>query len=302
MSICCLLKLADGTRLTIGAEDTSSEKIVDFFCKTARLPIVSGPCLPDTPHLRVSAANNYCPERKKEYVLPTNLVLEETDVPRNPPRNPDDPDVETVSTAEWAWRQLTRLSAAISCHLHPRGGILLHSALVQLPPHLNRHGPGEKSGVLLAGCSGVGKTTATTRLPTPWHALSDDFTLVVRDKNGVFWAHPWPTWSLVVRTGTQSPLPGWDIRQAVRLSATFFLTREKGPVKPTGTGQSVCMLVELSRQASDRLVQDMLEKEMARFNLRCFENLSALVQVVPGYYLQVRLDDPFWEKIEETLL
>jgi hypothetical protein len=39
---------------------------------------------------------------------------------------------------------------------------------------------GGACGILLAGRSGVGKSTAVQRLLHPWQALADDVTLVVR--------------------------------------------------------------------------------------------------------------------------
>lgn len=76
-------------------------------------------------------------------------------------------------------------ASVIVLDVENRGGLLLHGALAEC----------KRQGVILAGPGTVGKTTASRRLRLPWHSLSDDATLVVRDRAGRFGAHPWPTWS-----------------------------------------------------------------------------------------------------------
>ena len=75
-------------------------------------------------------------------------------------------------TQQWRWQQLARLSACIARETLPNGGVMLHGGLATVPL---APGPG---GVLLAGRSGVGKSTASRRLPPTWRSLADDVTLV----------------------------------------------------------------------------------------------------------------------------
>ena len=84
------------------------------------------------------------------------------------------------------------------------GGLLVHGALAEW----------NGIGVILAGPGGVGKTTASKRLPRPWRSLSDDNTLIVKSPDGTYWAHPWPTWSRY-RQGDMSG--SWDVQAAVKL-------------------------------------------------------------------------------------
>jgi SynChlorMet cassette protein ScmC len=65
------------------------------------------------------------------------------------------------------------------------GGLPLHAALAE------RNG----MGFLLAGPGDTGKSTCCHRLPGPWKALCDDESLVVRDHQKGYLAHPFPTWS-----------------------------------------------------------------------------------------------------------
>jgi SynChlorMet cassette protein ScmC len=204
------------------------------------------------------------------------------------------PVFEPLTEEQWLWVQLVRLSACIARETHPRGGVLLHSGLAvcphpQLLPRLAGEGEGGK-GVLLAGRSGVGKSTASARLPLPWRALADDVTLVVRDGSGTYWAHPWPTWSRFFGEEAGDGSDAWDVQRAVELQAIFVLEQgEEASAEPLGPGHAVCLLAELAQQTSTHLLRGWPIEEIAAFNLQRFENLCALAQAVPAYLLRVSL-------------
>jgi SynChlorMet cassette protein ScmC len=210
-----------------------------------------------------------------------------------------------ITEEQWFWQQLVRLSACIGRETHARGGVLLHSGLAAYPgsPPLSRtERTGIESGVLLAGRSGVGKSTAIRRLPSPWDSLADDVTLVVRDEWGMYWAHPWPTWSRFFGEGAGDGSDTWDVQQAVPLWAIFVLEQgEKDRAEPMGPGHAVCLLAELGLQTSTQALIGMPLDEIAAFNLQRFENLCDLVQAVPAYLLDVSLNGTFWEEIERVL-
>ena len=67
--------------------------------------------------------------------------------------------------------QAMQVGLAIAHEVQKRGGVLVHGGLAEL------HG----QGVILAAPGGTGKTTASTRLPAPWHSLCDDTALICRD-------------------------------------------------------------------------------------------------------------------------
>jgi SynChlorMet cassette protein ScmC len=134
--------------------------------------------------------------------------------------------------------RLLALSLVLARGAETAGGLLLHGALAE------RDG----RGVLLVGPPGMGKSTASGRLPPPWISHSDDATLVVRDQSGRYWAHPWPTWSRLMfgRGGGR-----WRTAKAVPLNAVFVLAR--GPnhgCEPVGVSDLIGHLVGASLECT----------------------------------------------------
>ena len=157
-------------------------------------------------------------------------------------------------------------------------------------------------GVLLAGRSGVGKSTACRRLPPPWRALSDDETLLVRDGNGIIWAHPWITWSRLFGAEKGDRSETWNVQRAVPLRAIFILEQgEMDHVEPLGPGHAVTLLAELAHHTAKTFLQDLPTDEIVAFNNRLFENLCALAHSLPAYLIHVSLDGAFWDEIERKL-
>jgi hypothetical protein len=218
---------------------------------------------------------------------------------------------DPLTEERWFWQQLMRLSAGIAREIL-WGGVLLHSGLAafrdQLSPSPKGGGSdrvrsGGEGGILLAGRSGVGKSTASRRLPPPWRTLADDMTLVVYDGQGTYWAHPWPTWSRFFGEGKGDGSDTWDVQQAVPLRAIFVLERgETDRAEPLGPGHAVALLAELARQTSTQFLRGLSRDEIAAFNHQRFDNLCALVRAVPAYTLHLSLDGAFWEEIERTIL
>jgi SynChlorMet cassette protein ScmC len=182
-----------------------------------------------------------------------------------------------------------RLSLIIARDAQARGGVLLHGALAE------RDG----NGVILAAPHGTGKTTASNRLMAPWNSLCDDITLVVRDSQGNYWAHPWPTWSRFFRGGSGG---SWKVQDAVPLKGIFFLTQAlEDRVERVGSGQAVSLLSECAKQASPRMERGLGKEETRTLRLKRFNNLCALTQVIPVHVLQISLTGAFWHNIEEVL-
>ncbi|MHB8910467.1 MAG: SynChlorMet cassette protein ScmC [Syntrophales bacterium] len=184
---------------------------------------------------------------------------------------------------------LVRLSLIVARETQAHGGVLIHGALAE------RDG----MGVILAAPGGTGKTTASNRLPAPWRSLCDDTTLVVRDPQGNYWAHPWPTWSRFLDGG---PGGTWDVQSAVPLKGIFFLSQaSEDRVERVGHGHAVSMLVECVRQALLLMAPGLCKEELRALHLERFNNLCALARVIPVHVLQISLNGTFWQEIEQAL-
>jgi SynChlorMet cassette protein ScmC len=181
-----------------------------------------------------------------------------------------------------------RLSLVFAREAQARGGVLIHGALAE------RDG----IGVVLAAPSGTGKTTASNRLPAPWRALCDDATLVVRDPQGNYWAHPWPSWSRVL---DGEPGGTWDVQRAVPLRGIFVLAQAvEDRVERVGPAHAVSLLVECVTQASMLMPLGLFKEEARALHLERFNNLCALVRVMPAYVLHISQTGAFWQEIDEA--
>ena len=171
-----------------------------------------------------------------------------------------------------------------------RKGLFLHGALAE------RNG----FGVILAGPSGVGKTTASIRLPSPWHSLSDDMTLVVRDAQGRYWSHPWPTWSFFWECNNSDRK--WDVSYAVPLKGLFFLAQAgEDRVERIGAGQATGMLLETARQASGPLDDKSRNEDLKAMNLQLFNNACMMAKSMKSFLLNVSLNGQFWKEMDLVL-
>ena len=187
------------------------------------------------------------------------------------------------------YANLVRLSLLFAREAQARGGVLIHGALA------------ERDGiaVILAAPGGTGKTTASKRLPPPWRSRCDDTTLVVRDPQGTYWAHPWPTWSRFLDGG---PGGAWDVQAAVPLKGIFFLIQAvQDRVERVGMGQAVGLLGEAVGQASGLMAPGLCKEELRALHLERFHNLCALGRAVPVHLLHISLAGTFWEAIEQVL-
>jgi len=184
---------------------------------------------------------------------------------------------------------LVRLSLVLAREALARGGVLIHGALAE------RDG----IGVILAAPGGTGKTTASNRLPAPWRSLCDDTTLVVRDSQGNYWAHPWPTWSRFLQGESGGT---WDVQNAVPLKGIFFLDQAvEDHLESVGPGHAVSLLVECAEQTSQLMARRLSKEETRALHLERFNNLCALARVVPAHVLHISLTGAFWQEIEQAL-
>ncbi|MFO7685071.1 MAG: SynChlorMet cassette protein ScmC [Desulfobacterales bacterium] len=186
-------------------------------------------------------------------------------------------------------RQMILLSQGMADCSASRGGVLLHGALASW----------KSKGVLLCGASGSGKTTASNRLPSPWRSLSDDATLLVRDRQGRYWAHPWPTWSryLSKKENPIQPLAG-----PVRLQAICFLKKSvKDRISNASPKGSIVRLMAASEQAVNLMAEIMPVAQRNRQRIDRLDLCCDLARRIPIFHLSVSLTGKFWELVERTL-
>jgi SynChlorMet cassette protein ScmC len=186
--------------------------------------------------------------------------------------------------------QMTDIARTIALWAIPQGGLLIHGALVEKDGY----------GVILAGPGGVGKSTASGRIPLPWHALCDDATLVVRNGEGQYCAHPWPTWSRFYDNG---PGGAWDVEKAVPLRAIFFLNQAPDDsAGPLAVPEATAYLVESVHQVMGPPVPGYCDPVDSPG--LCSGELSAvtaLVRSIPVHILRISLTGQFWTEVERML-
>ncbi len=332
------LSLADGSRFCIEAADADAAAIVGFWARVAGLPAI--PAESSSQANGHAAPGGLAEARPRRLLARTvSGVLSKHDAdawkqtaggegiacplePRGVPRRlrkaflgdggrrgkiPAEPICLTED--EWSWQQLARLSACIGRDVQQRGGILLHSGLAEYAALAGFSAPadgrvsgivGERFGFLLAGRSGVGKSTACRRLPPPWRPLADDITLVARDAVGGYWAHPFPTWSRFFGKETEGGADSWDVQYAVPLRSLLILEQgDEDHAEPLGRGHALSLLAVSARQASAHFTYGMPAEQIAGFHRERFDNLRALVNAVPAFRLHVSLKGAFWDRIDE---
>ena len=274
------LTLADGNSWTIGASDESGAFIADKLLKTMQLKPsnISGPKLLITKNRKYAGTKvdflSSCVKNEK-----TIRNKRSTFCQLNPAKNKDDLAV-----------QMMKVSLFFCSQAETLGGVLIHGGLAVK----------DGAGIILAGPGDIGKTTASRRLKFPWKSLSDDCTLIVKDKKGTYRAHPWPTWSDFMFGGQGG---SWDVQKSIPLKAVYLLSRnDKDYVEPVGEGQAACMLNESADQAWLALANDFEDDEQRKaMNIQRFNNICEMVKKVPVHLLHISRNGSFWEKIEKSL-
>ncbi|QSZ66690.1 SynChlorMet cassette protein ScmC [Methanofollis aquaemaris] len=170
------------------------------------------------------------------------------------------------------------------------GALPLHAALLSRENH----------GIVIAAPGGTGKSTCAARAPPPWRALGDDMTLVVRDMNGAYHAHPLPTWSdITVRGYTEW---SWDLRKSQPLRGVYFLEQaDQDGMVPVGQGEATAGITASAIQIIQLYLWHIDTPIARRFRADIFANASNLVCKVPAFRLSATRHGRFWEEIERSM-
>ncbi len=169
------------------------------------------------------------------------------------------------------------------------GGLPFHAALVKR---------GEK-GVLLVGPGGSGKSSLCRRVSRPWCILSDDQSLIVRDEEKGYLAHPIPTWSDYLWRGSERR---WDVEHYVPLTAIFFIEQAgSDEVVSIGQGKTAVFINHSSADVCRPIWHNLCNEEKREFKKKIFDNSCQIARAIPAYILRVGLTGRFWKVMQEVL-
>lgn len=170
------------------------------------------------------------------------------------------------------------------------GGLPIHGGIIQMGD----------IGIVLAGQSGAGKSTACRRIPAGMEALCDDETMVLSMGFASYAAHPFPTWSdhIFSRSGINARAETWLL-----LNHIFFL--EQAPVDeimPLTQMEAVAHLKASAWQEYSRYFQ--FESDITKLRdqkLKVFENALRLARNMPCSKLKISLTGQFWDLIMSSV-
>jgi SynChlorMet cassette protein ScmC len=169
------------------------------------------------------------------------------------------------------------------------GGFPIHAALIEF----------DGTGVLLAGPSGVGKSTCCSRIPAPWKILCDEETLVMMDKQGNYRAQPLPTWS---ECGDARIRRSWDGQRHLPLGGIFFLEKAAEDLcSPMGDGKATALSNYFALQKCRRHWAEIDGRQERVMADRVFSNAVCLSRRVPSYLLRVSRKGRFWDHLRAAL-
>lgn len=256
------LSLADGTKLTLVSADERAARLLEIFAAATQLEAR------DQAELLLTVSTN------DEYMLIETMEggVFQVSLSQNRMENPI------------CFFGLSQIIAQ-----QTSSGVLLHGALAE---YKNR-------GVILIAQGGTGKTTASNRLSFPWRSLSDDLTLVIRDRQGKYWAHPFPTWSCFSDGDERGQ---WNIQKRVPMAAIFHLSQsETDRVESMSTAEAMILLLQSAEQALF-LSKHIFDVESLRVvRLRLFDQFSILTRTTPIAKLYLSLSGSFWNGMEKLL-
>jgi SynChlorMet cassette protein ScmC len=174
-----------------------------------------------------------------------------------------------------------------------RFGLPLHAALLEK----------NNSGFAIIAPSGRGKSTCSRRVPAPWKSLCDDECLVVRDKAGLYYAHPFPTWSLFLGKEAEGFEKRWDVQRGVPLKGIFMLEQSlRDEVVPMSEAEAAVHIYKSACQTCPRIWSYYSPEEVRASKKLLFENACMMSKSIPAFILRASLTGMFWEHMEKAIM
>lgn len=165
------------------------------------------------------------------------------------------------------------------------GGGIFHGGLAAL----------ENRGYLFTAPPGGGKTTALSRMPSPWKIFSDDAALIWSIGNGLFRASPLPTWSVLLgRSENASRIGCWNVAASFELVRVILLKK---------ASQDRVSLIPAS-EAARHLYRALCEHPRVvsnrdPFRKQLFHAACDLARAVPSWELELTRAGDFWSLLED---
>jgi signal peptidase I len=183
--------------------------------------------------------------------------------------------------------QVEKIARAVVADITRVGGALIHGGLCSY----------KGLGAVMAGPGGIGKTTASNRLPVPWISHSDDAALLIPNDTSGFNAHPWPTWSRYLWNGGGG---NWAVEKYFPLVALFFLKQSKlDIIEPLDKILIKSMLIEYIEQVMR--VNKKTEQDKNDIIKRYINSADKISSAVPAYRLSISLEGEFWREMEKVM-
>lgn len=272
------ISFADSTSWSISGRDKNSNKIVSYFAKTMKL----------NPHSTPSY-NQLIVFTKSDTLSKKNLTKPQLKTQaKDNCGNAYFCEVDYATNKDILALQLMEIASIMRQYAEQNMGFLIHGALTEY----------NGKGVILAGRGGIGKTTASERLPETWRSLCDDTTLIVRDKSGTYTAHPWPTWSRFMFGNSGGT---WDVSRNLPVDGVYFLKRDKKEKSvKINRAEAICRLVQSAEEALLPITLRNEKYDSRDMRINRFNNICTFAESTPAYTLSFSKNGNFWQEIEKT--
>ncbi len=191
----------------------------------------------------------------------------------------------------WTIRAWTFKSLLIAIgSMLPVGTIFLHAATCVK----------DGEAVLVAASSGGGKSTLSRRLPAPWTAPGDEWSILVPDGAGGYNAQVLPTWSMLGLDGAGRPK--WNTQLPYPVRAICILKQDTvDTLERLGSSGAAVCLSDASRQVMRHTLLSMDDAFRTWFSMRSFEAACAMAARVPVYLLRASLNGKIGDVLGKTL-
>jgi SynChlorMet cassette protein ScmC len=154
-------------------------------------------------------------------------------------------------------------------------------------------------GVVLAGPSGVGKSTSCKRIPPPWYSPCDDEVLLVKDSLGQIRAHPFPTfgnysWGRSFQT--------WQTQESFLLKGIFFLDQaDRDGAYSSGQGEAAILVNGSVKEVFSQYTPYLSASDATRLRTLVLDLACGVAREIPVFKLSVSPAGEFWVQIERSL-